>query len=367
MPERNTKRQIYKLEDVFTPSTPATLTFIERENHALFESYMREHGRPICLEGPFQAGKTSLILRISKKVFPNGAIHVICNKSSTVDSLIQNAFHILRPYYHSEVVRDKQKLPHTFTDRLFSTNSETSDPGITKDTRLPIELISPVLAMFAADAVRPLIIDDAHKLAEKERQQLADVVREWQTQVTAYGHPKIVIVASDVTGSSMTRSLLASSPDLATRIVRLHLPRMSPDELRGIIRRGGQLLNLNFSDIEDYIIKLSIGRSGSGRPGYTHDLCRHACVVAGITETTSSVKSISREQFEKALEVWSEASAANIQFKFDDFFANPPKGTPAGFCIRLCQLLDQKGLEGLPFSDVSSHLAEPCSARQQAQ
>ena len=194
------KTQSYTVEDVFTPSAPPVLTFVDRDITVLLEGYMREHSRPICLEGPFQAGKTSLVLRAANAIFPNGPIHVVCTEDSTVESLIKKAFQILRPYYHSEVVREQSKVPITFVKSLFGSGGASDkqhDPMMTKSIPLPTgDQTSLVLAMFSADARRPFIIDDAHKLAKEEIVRLARVAREWQSQVGHYGYPKIIIIGS---------------------------------------------------------------------------------------------------------------------------------------------------------------------------
>jgi hypothetical protein len=360
---------VYKLEDIFT-SKEATATFVERENHLLFESYMREHSRPICLEGPVQAGKSNLVIRTAKAVFPNGPIHVVCNKNSTVESIIRTAFQLLQPHYHSETLREGHKIPQTLRDNNLANvrSGDTPPLAVTKTTQPPIELTSPVLAMFAAEAARPLIIDDAHKIADNEKQQLAYLLREWQALTTPYGHPKVVVVASDSPSGSMNRSLLMNAPDLSSRLVSPRLERMSPEELREIVRRGGKLLKIDFSNIEDYILELSGGqtRSRPGRPGYTHDLCQHACIIAGITQTAPSLVVISREQFETALKAWFKNCTPAVKYKFDNFFDNPPNGVAAGFCTQVCSLLAQTSFDGIQFSVLSALLSEEFSITRNA-
>jgi hypothetical protein len=330
--------QSYKLTSVFK-TKDADLTFIPRQDQKWLESYMQEPGRPICLEGPLQAGKTNLAHIVSARVFPNKPLHVVCDNSTTVEAIVKKAFQELAPLYETEVVKDESEIQ--------------------KQTRPQPEPISSVLATFAAQAGRPLIVDDAHKLNDNERQKLAYFVREWQTLITD-NPPKIVVVATDSARGSMGRSLLRGAPDLQMRLVTLHLPRMTPDELREIIRRGGKLMNVDFSQVEDDIVEDSGGLSSDrpGRPLYTQDICTHACTAAGITKTEATLRLITRSEFEEGRDKWLAACGEYVKIRFEEFFAHPPSSTPVGFCKQVCSVLAERGLEGMPFSILADRLAE---------
>ena len=97
------------VRDVFTPSTPARLTFVEREsvNHRLVNA-LQTPGKQIVVYGHSGCGKTTLLVNKLHQLYEN---HITsrCMIGMSIDQIILDAFDQLDPFYTTEkgVVKKK--------------------------------------------------------------------------------------------------------------------------------------------------------------------------------------------------------------------------------------------------------------------
>lgn len=94
------KHDVYK---VFTPTTPARLTFVEREKvNSKLVNALRTPGKQVVVYGHSGSGKTTLLVNKLHQLYDS---HVTsrCMKSVSFDMLILDAFDQLAPFYISEI------------------------------------------------------------------------------------------------------------------------------------------------------------------------------------------------------------------------------------------------------------------------
>ncbi len=91
----------------------------------------------------------------------------------------------------------------------------------------------------------------------------------------------IVGVSEDISG------LIYEHESIERNLAQVYLSVMSPEEIKEIILKGEEPLEVKYStDVIEKIIDLS-----SGFPHFTHSLCYHACYFA-ISQNESSIKDI---------------------------------------------------------------------------
>ena len=87
---------------VFTPTTPAKLTFVEREaiNDQLV-SALKTPGKQVVVYGHSGSGKTTVLARKLEQLYE---MHITsrCTNTTTFDELLINAFEQLEHFYASE-------------------------------------------------------------------------------------------------------------------------------------------------------------------------------------------------------------------------------------------------------------------------
>jgi predicted AAA+ superfamily ATPase len=94
------KKSLYLLEEIFTPSQPAKLTFIERKSvKTRLQRALKIPGRQIVVYGYSGAGKTTLLLN---KLDAWGYKRIVtsCIKGMTINEIIVDAFDQLNIYFY---------------------------------------------------------------------------------------------------------------------------------------------------------------------------------------------------------------------------------------------------------------------------
>ena len=85
---------------VFTPSTPAKLTFVERDSvNIQIVNALSTPGKQLVIYGHSGCGKTTLIINKLNQIYEDH-ITVRCISSLTYGEIILQAFDELNPYYN---------------------------------------------------------------------------------------------------------------------------------------------------------------------------------------------------------------------------------------------------------------------------
>nr|VFJ51617.1 MAG: hypothetical protein BECKDK2373C_GA0170839_103227 [Candidatus Kentron sp. DK] len=348
----------YELRAVFTPSSLPDKTFVERgEVGDRLERYLKMRGAPICLSGPYQSGKTTLVLAKAKKIFED-CIHITCKEISTFDELLFEALNELEPYHLKQRNSSASKNPFGISGGLFGFLRAQWESRGYKETNKEERVVEPritsrALAKFSAAANRPLVLDDIQKLSSSELGKVANAMREWQTTGLDVGTPKFVVIGSDKVSFSIPDLLLQKAPDLHNRLVDFSLSLMTEDELHEIIRLGSSLLNVDFSSVANQIIEYS-----SKHPGICHHLCYHACSIAGVESTSDSRIRIGPDHLERALDEFLTSCSTAIKYAFKKIDENPVPldGIPAAFNRTVLDKVASGGMEGISNKDLVSYV-----------
>ena len=97
--------------EVFTPTTPAVLTFVERDNvnNQSIEA-LRTPGKQLVVYGHTGSGKTTLIRNKLGQTYEND-IRTNCMSGLTFEQLLLDAFDQLGAFYDSELVSKRFASP----------------------------------------------------------------------------------------------------------------------------------------------------------------------------------------------------------------------------------------------------------------
>ena len=124
-------------------------------------------------------------------------------------------------------------------------------------------------------------------------------------------YPSVKIIAIGAVDTA--RQVVQYDSEMQHRVSEVLVPLMTESEIREIIKKGAELLNLNFTpEVEENIIIHSAGMAS-----VCHDLCLHLCTEAGIFETSDEKITFTREDWKRALLGYLAASSDKIQSAFE--------------------------------------------------
>ena len=144
--------------DVFTPTTPARLAFVERESlNTRLVNNLQTPGKQIIVFGHSGSGKTTLIVNKLDQVYES---HIItrCFYGMSFDQVILDAFDQLSPFYIVEKTKkDRVKITAnmkaTYTTISSSFGTEISgEAGETQQRILPPQLTPGTLGKLLGTA-----------------------------------------------------------------------------------------------------------------------------------------------------------------------------------------------------------------------
>ncbi|NQW53505.1 MAG: AAA family ATPase [Rhodospirillales bacterium] len=282
-----------EIRSIFTPATPiresdlfsGRLDQIDELSEACIEP-----GRHAVLYGDRGIGKTSLanifhrrIRALTRHIY---ATRVQCGPSDTFESLWARAFDEL----HVKSEDGSERIPL----------SKLRGTGIFPDD------VRRMLDLFLPNELPIIIFDEFDKARDSEiRPLMANTIK----NLSDFGSRATVII---VGVSDDVNALIGEHESIKRCVTQIRMPRMSNEELRGIIEKRTPLLQMNISNAAKWkIVILS-----RGLPNYAHYLGRHAALAAtwdktlGITEDhvgkainaiLAQMQESCREDYEKAI------------------------------------------------------------------
>jgi Cdc6-like AAA superfamily ATPase len=265
MSQKQTKigsRFSWRLGAIFTPATPIKESdlFSGRLDQIseLSEACM-EPGRHAVLYGDRGIGKTSLanifhrrIQALTRHIY---ATRVQCGPSDTFESIWERAF-----------------------DELSVKNEDGSEritlSDLKSDHILPDE-VRRLLDLFHPNEIPIIIFDEFDKAKDPGiRPLMANTIK----NLSDFGSRATVII---VGVSDDVSELIGEHESIKRCLTQIRMPRMSNDELRGIVEKRIPLLQMNVSNAAKWkIVILS-----RGLPNYAHYLGRHAALAATWDKT----------------------------------------------------------------------------------
>ena len=182
----------YTTTQVFTPTTPAKLTFVEREaiNDELV-SALKTPGKQVVVYGHSGSGKTTVLARKLEQLYE---MHITsrCTNTTTFDELLINAFEQLEHFYASEQSASSRRSFSGSVETQFLRIKSQLGAGresleATKSTRLvPPQLTPQTLARLLGELHACWILEDFHKVAAAEKIKLAQCLKVFMDTADAY-------------------------------------------------------------------------------------------------------------------------------------------------------------------------------------
>lgn len=248
---------------VFTPTSPIderSLFAGRRVQVQLIIDVVNQKGQHAVLFGERGVGKTSLA-NVLSSFFKGPAFspRVNCDSSDTFDSVWRKVFGEIRFTAQRAQVgfnRAPKKIGMSVLDEL---GGEPVTPDVVKS----------VLFHLSRQSLPIIIIDEFDRLAREPRRAFADTVK----MLSDHAVPATLVM---VGVGDAVEQLIEEHKSVERALVQIQLPRMSANEIEGILNTGVGKLNMSISpSAVTRISKLS-----QGLPHYAHLLGLHASRAA---------------------------------------------------------------------------------------
>jgi len=301
--------------EVFTPSSPATYTFVERHSlNSLLVDSLRTRGKQLIIYGHTGTGKTTLLNNKLNQIYEDFVVSR-CTSDMTFHQLVLNAFDDLGKFIISSRTLAKEvssnfNIASEFKIIQGSINSSNSSRSSEElKPIVPSQLTPQKLASFFGTLRACWVIDDFHKMPIAEKRHLAQWMKVFVDESVNYSTVKIIVIGA--VGSA--KEVIELDHELNNRVTEILVPFMSEDELKGIIYNGELKLNIQIdSDVIEKISKLS-----TGVPAVTHQLCLNLCHSKNIYETSDYVITFDNKDFQEALNNYIHQNSGYLRSRYE--------------------------------------------------
>ncbi len=223
--QKRSSMDIYRTIDVFTPTKPARVTFVERHsvNDRLVDA-LGTPGKQIIVYGPSGSGKTTLLVNKLHQIYEHH-ITTRCTKSTTFEQLLLDAFDRLNPYWTSERT---SKQTHSTTPLQASYNNIRAQlgPSVTNEKAeksqrlLPPQLTPQNLARFIGAVRACWVLEDFHKVQEPHKTHLAQMMKVFMDTADEFDTVRIIAIGAVATA----RQVIEYDPEMRNRVAELFVP-----------------------------------------------------------------------------------------------------------------------------------------------
>ena len=192
----------HDVRDVFTPTKPAILTFVERKaiNEKLVDS-LRTPGKQLVVYGHSGSGETTLLINKLFQLYENH-ITTRCMSGLNFDQIIIDAFDQLNQYYISEETRTiKSGISGSLSAEYIGIKAKIdlslSEDFQTKQHRIiPPQLTPQKLASFIGSAGCCWVLEDFHKIDDGEKKKLSQIMKIFMDMAVDYNDLKIIAIGA---------------------------------------------------------------------------------------------------------------------------------------------------------------------------
>lgn len=304
----------YDVYDIFTPSTQARINFVRREsvNDALIDA-LRTRGKQVIIYGESGSGKSTLLTNILHQIYPEH-ITTRCHADLSYDSLILQAFDDLGPYYlEGKNYLEKKDINSSIRAEFASIRASLNNDYSTETTEihkrvLPPQLTAQRLAKYLGEAGVCWILEDFHKINDDQKQSFSQILKLFVDMSSEYPLLKTVSVGA----VDSAREVVEYDNELENRISEIKVDLMSENELRDILKEGGNFLNTNFDRVSNKIIRYC-----GGMASVCHQLALNICHETGIQKTLDKRYIFSPEEFDCSLKRYIAESSDTLRNKFE--------------------------------------------------
>lgn len=302
--------------DVFTPTKPARIAFVERDsvNDKLVNS-LTTPGKQIVVYGHSGTGKTTLLVNKLTQLYERH-ITTRCMKGLKFEQLLLDAFDQLSPYYTQErqsVVKTATgvDLGASYLMLQAKISGQTSTDKSEKQTRLlPPQLTPQALGRFLGAQQACWVLEDFHKIDDSEKAQLSQLMKVFMDLSDEYPELKIIALGAVDTA----RQVVDYDHEMRNRVAEVHVSLMTEQEIASIIAKGEAALNVSFNPE----IKRLVARHSNGLASVCHHLCLNMCNAAGIAQTAvGDPVHLTREHCENAIKTYVDEASDSIKSAFD--------------------------------------------------
>jgi GTPase SAR1 family protein len=308
-------RPKFRATDVFTPGIPARATFVERENlNDQLVDALNTPGKQIVVYGQSGTGKSTLLTNKVQQVYGAKKIVSRCTIATTFENLLLSAFDQLEVFYTASAsIKTTSsitgKLEQNYLALKTAIEANLSNENTASKTRLlPPQLTPERLAQYCGAADCCWVLEDFHKVPLAEKTRLSQIMKVFTDVAADYPLVKIIAIGAVDTA----RQVIQYDPEMRTRVAEIAVPMMTRDELMIILKKGEELLNIQFGSHKEQIAEYS-----SGLGAICHQIGLNMCNSAGITETCEDEYLIKNEQFKDAIQRYLIDSSDTLKQAFD--------------------------------------------------
>lgn len=308
----------YSVYDVFTPTTPARLSFVERVivNDRLV-SALRTPGKQVVVYGHSGSGKTTLLVNKLNQLYESH-ITTRCMSGMSFDQLVLDAFDQLSPYYVSEVGSGRKiNIDAKISGDYLAIKSQigvslTEENSEKKIRVLPPQLTPQALSRFVGASGCCWVIEDFHKVADAERAKLSQIMKVFMDAADEYRQLKVVAIGAVNTA----RQVVEYDPEMKHRVAEIHVPLMSAEEIAEIITLGAEKMNLDIGG------KLANGIShySNGVASVCHHLCLNMCTSQNLYETQELRRNFDDDVLDGAIQIYLDEASDTLKSAFENAF-----------------------------------------------
>lgn len=307
--------QKFQVRDVFTPTKPARIAFVDRETiNSKLVYALQTPGKQIIVYGNSGSGKTTLLANKLTQLYERH-ITTRCMKGLKFEQLILDAFDQRTPFFTSErTAAKKNSTSVDITGSYLAIQSKISSTVITEASQKEIRILPPqltpqALGKFLGEAKCCWVLEDFHKIDESEKIQLSQLMKVFTDLADDYPDLKIVALGAVDTA----RQVVDYDREMRNRVAEIQVHLMTELEIEMIISKGEEALNVSF----DGDLKKLIARYSNGLASVCHHLCLFMCDAAVINETCKTKFDFSVTNLEEALKFYVEEASDSIKSAFD--------------------------------------------------
>lgn len=306
---------IYTLNEVFTPSRPARVTFVDREKiNSRIVRALQIPGMQIVIYGHTGSGKTTLL---ENKLFQTYEKHIRtnCMKGMTFEQILLDAFDQLGEFYLDEIT-NKRKLTIDASAKAAYLNiklklgANAEEEEMTKKKRIiPLQLTPQSLARLMGQAGYCWVLEDFHKMEDKYKENLSQMMKVFMDMSDKYPDLKIIALGAVNTA----REVVQYDKEMKKRVAEIHVEPMSSDEIKEIIKKGCNALKI----IINKELSEDIAHHSNGLASICHKICYILCDNADIHSTLEQPLKFDQADLQHALSEYISDESDTIKCSFD--------------------------------------------------
>lgn len=291
----------HKTADVFGVKSRLIASYVERD--AVDNRFLGaiHDGNEVIVYGSSKQGKTSLILQ---HLLEDSYVKVECSPQTQPIDIYKSILRQLNITYKVSGSTESEykhggKVSGGFKIKVFflgdaeakaELSDSQTDKNTTDETYIEYNLalsqdVSELLNLYGNS--KYVVLENFHYLAMDVQQSLAYDLRAFQD------HHIIFIILGIWREANR---LIQFNGDLLDRISEVPVEPWEARDFDKVILKGSNLLNVDFSQVKDQLVSDSFDSIG-----VVQEICKHCCLIAGVSETSKHIVNITQAHLDEAL------------------------------------------------------------------